>query len=200
MEAIAEGYPLQWPAGWPRAQSRQYSNFYATQSQAQQGILHQLKLLKAQDVVISTNVRLRRDGLPYTGDRAPADPGVAVYFILNGQQQCIPCDKWARVWENMRAIEKTIEALRGIERWGAKEMVDAAFRGFQALPAPSGGEYLEADAPWYVILGVNQFASKDEIKVAYREKAKSAHPDQGGSSREWESLQRAYDKGISNAS
>lgn len=42
--------------------------------------------------------------------------GVAVYFTLKGQQFCFACDHWDEIKDNMQAIHKTIEALRGIER------------------------------------------------------------------------------------
>jgi hypothetical protein len=65
--------------------------------------------------------------------RPPEDQGVAVYFTYNGSEQCIPCDKWRTIRENMRAIELTIAALHGLDRWEAKEVVNAAFFGSKAL-------------------------------------------------------------------
>jgi hypothetical protein len=49
--------------------------------------------------------------------RARDDVGVAVYFSYRNQQRCFACDRWNRIQDNMQAISKTIEALRGIERW-----------------------------------------------------------------------------------
>lgn len=194
---IAEGFPLQWPTGWPRTSRPARARFDTRFHKAVTELLHELELMGARDVVISSNIALRRDGLPYSGQKQPEDRGVAVYFRLKDVQQCVPCDRWDTVDDNIQAIRLTVAALRGLERWGAKEMVDAAFRGFQALPAPSGGDYLIADEPWYMILGVPEFAAKEQIKAAYRDKAKTMHPDQGGSPQEWARLQRAYDRGIS---
>src|SRR5689334_9104013 len=128
-------YPLAWPPGWPRTARPIPSQFKVTLEQAQRGVLRELGLLHARGVVISTNIPTRQDGLPYANFRQPEDQGVAVYFNRDGQQQCIPCDKWRTVRENMRAIELTMGALRSLDRYGAKETVDAAFRGFGALPA-----------------------------------------------------------------
>jgi hypothetical protein len=72
-------------------------------------------------------VQLRQDGLPYANRRAPSDTGAAVYFSYKGRQMCFACDKWQDVYDNIYAISKTIEALRGIERWGAGDMVEQAF-------------------------------------------------------------------------
>lgn len=64
----------------------------------------------------------------------------------------------------MRAIEKTIEALRGLERWGAKEMVNAPFRGFKALPASVTATLARS-------VEVSPTAGPDIIRAAYRSKA-----------------------------
>lgn len=44
---------------------------------------------------------------------------------------------------------------------------------------------------WWDVLGVKPDASDDEIKRAYRAKAKRAHPDLGGSTKDMEELNAA---------
>jgi hypothetical protein len=190
---MIDAFPLQWPTGWPRTEQPTRSRFETSQHRAQNGIVRELTLLGATDIVISTNLELRRDGLPYTKQTRLDDQGVAVYFNLNAEQQCIPCDKWYSIAENMRAIEKTIEALRGLDRWGAKEMVNAAFRGFKALPANAIVTPYKA-RPWHEVLEVAPTASPEVIKAAYRQKMLKGkvHPDLGGSSSAFEEVQRAY--------
>lgn len=190
---MTTAYPLAWPNGWPRtdARKRQPSRFSPNglTSEAQE-TLWELQRLGARNGVISTNIELRRDGLPYTGRRSPDDPGVAVYFTYEGRQQCIPCDRWSTVEENLRAVWKSIEALRSLERWGAKSFVDAAFTGFAALPSPG------AARPWWQVLGVAPTATLDEIGAAYRSKAKGAHSDTGGSDKAMSELNVARDEGL----
>lgn len=203
---MSSAYPLEWPPGWPRTNpgKRQRSQFGGgwnkgvTTARGIQDVLEELRRLKAKSVVISTNVELRLDGLPYSNRRDPDDPGVAAYFTLDGNEQCIPCDKWDRVGDNLRAISKTINALRGIERWGAKEMVDAAFRGFKALPPPSGDAIIigEVQEAWHDVLGVSPDAPKSVIKASFKAWARSAHPDSGGSDTEFLRLKKAYDEGM----
>jgi hypothetical protein len=186
---MTTAYPLSWPPGWPRTPShkRQPSRFSPKKLPTEaQDAVWELQRLGAKGAVISTNVPLRQDGLPYSNTRVD-DPGVAVYFTFNGRQQCIPCDRWATVEENLRAVWKSIEAMRSLERWGAKSFVDAAFTGFSALPPPASAR------PWWDVLGVDPNATADEINTAYRAKAKRAHVDAGGSDADMSALNVARD-------
>jgi hypothetical protein len=166
-----DAYPLNWPPGRPRAHGRERSQFKAKLGAAVQNIRNEVRLLGGSGLVISTNIELRKDGLPRADRSAPYDVGVAVYFTLKKRPMSFACDRWDRVEHNMRAIAKTIEALRGIERWGSGSMVEQAFTGFAALPAP--------EQPFQV-LGVGANASKEEIERAYRLLASQHHPDRGG--------------------
>lgn len=190
---MTQAYPLAWPSGWPRTapHRRLPSKFKPGGLTAEaQECRWELQRLGARQPVISTNIELRQDGLPYSNRRRPDDPGVAVYFTYEGRQQCIPCDRWATVEENLRAVWKSIEALRSLERWGAKSFVDAAFTGFQALPAPNSAR------AWWEVLGVSQHASVEEINAAYRSKAKDTHSDTGGSDAAMSELNVARDAGL----
>jgi hypothetical protein len=160
---------------------------------ARDGLLRELELLGADDIVMSTNIPIRKDGLPYANQRQPDDPGVAIYFTLDGQPQCIPCDKWDTVAQNLRAVELTIGALRGLERWGAKEMVNAAFRGFKALPE-SVIVTPYTTRPWYEVLQVQPDASHEVVRAAYRNLAAKYHPDNQdtGDNIKFIELQNAY--------
>lgn len=193
---MTESSPLKWPNGWPRNQKPEISNFKpGSIHQGGVDITRELELMGARNVVINSNMQYRQDGLPYTRQNV-TDTGVAVYFTLKGKQQCVPCDRWVRLEENMRAIAKTIDALRGIERWGAKEMVDAAFEGFKALPSGSGNT-IELDEPWNVTLGILSNASPEEIKVAFMRLSHLYHPDKPtGNTKMFQKINEAYKKGL----
>jgi len=182
---MTEAYPLQWPAGKPRTNRPERARFDISQERAQKGILEQIRMLGGKLPVISTNIPLRRDGLPYANRRPADDKGVAVYFTLRGQQMCFACDRWDDIKDNMQAIHKTIEALRGIERWGSGDMVQQAFTGFTALPSQ--------ESP-YDVLGVKPTATPDEIDAAFKQKAMFAHPDKGGSTEAMQKLNEARRK------
>jgi hypothetical protein len=135
----------------------------------------ELKLMKSDNWVISSNLILRRDGLPYAGQKTPADPGIALYFTRKGKEICISCDRYMSMDANLRAIGKTIEAIRGIERWGTEEMMDAAFTGFAALPETTSPSNTKV---WWEILDLTGPDVPDYlIDAAYKHLIKRYHPD-----------------------
>ena len=72
-----------------------------------------------------------------------------------------------------------------------REALQPSFRGYAALPPPAGAK----PNPWEV-LGIKRGASASEIEAAYREKAKKAHPDAGGSHDAMARLNRARDEAL----
>ena len=134
--------------------------------------------------VISSNLELRNDGLPRSGQRMPDDPGVAVYWTRKGQQQVMAIDLYDRVQDNMAAIAASLNALRAIERHGGAQILDRAFAGFTALAAP------DAFDPW-AVLGLHPGATKEAIEAAFRNQARKHHPDAGGSTEAFQRLERA---------
>lgn len=186
-------YPLSWPLGKPRTPYPATASFKTSFADARDGLMLELNRMSAKDVVLSTNNELRRDGLPYAQRRQPADPGVAVYFTWNGHQYAFACDCWLKVEDNLQAIRKTVEAIRGISRWGTGEMMQAAFAGFKALPETATA------SSWWNVLGVLPTASAEEIKAAYRKQARTAHPDAGGTDALMHQLNAARDEGLAQA-
>ena len=169
---MEQAYPLQWPQGRSRTPRHKvtYSRFDVTPSKAQSEMLGEIQRMGGRNIVVSTDRRVKRDGTLYARDlqSTPDDAGVAVYFERKGQRVCFCCDRYGKIWENMRAIGKTIEAMRGIERWGSAEMLDQAFTGFTALPPA------DEKRPWWVVLGVSESASAKEANDAWRAKCKDA--------------------------
>lgn len=186
-------YPLCWPLARPRCTSRRTNNnFKASFAGARDECLLEVRRLGGSAAIISTNVPLKRDGRPQHvewGKTIP-DPGVALYFTRKGKELCFACDRWHHVQDNMHAIALTIGALRGIERWGSGDMMEAAFAGFKALPAPGQGSGIN----WWQVLGVPVNATADQVKEAYRVLAVKHHPDRGGDRELWYRLQTAYEQ------
>lgn len=192
---MAEAFPLNWPDGWPRTPSfkRENSKFgKLTGSRVIGQLLDELRRLGARHVVISTNVPLRQDGLPYADkvDRKLDDPGVAVYFALNGKPLSMARDKYRTPWENMRSLVLAIDAIRSIERHGGSTMMERAFDGFTALPPPA------AQSEWWDILQVTRNATRVEIDANFRRLARDRHPDRGGSHAQMAQLNKAREDAI----
>lgn len=177
---MKEAFPLSWPDGWKRVARRTRSRFEVSGfGRARDFLLAEIRRMGGTGVILSTNIPLRLDGLPYANSREPNDPGVAVYFRYGKRDMCFACDAYVTVRENAYAVAKTIEALRGIERWGASDMMERAFRGFAALAATS-----ESAEDWTTVLQCSADATVDTINVQYRARARAAHPDVAGGSHE----------------
>lgn len=183
---MIEAYPLCWPVGRPRAKYRERGRFRAVFAKARDKIVSEVRLLGGAQTIISTNIELKRDGLPYATFKTPDDSGVAVYFTYKRRQMCFACDRYSGAAENMRAIALTIGALRGVARWGTGDMMEAAFTGFAALPAPGTG------TSWRAILEMNGDQTLEAARDNYRRLASKHHPDKGGSDAKMSELNAAY--------
>lgn len=159
-------------------------------------MVQQLKLLGALDVVISSDLQLRLDGLPLTKQREPADPGVAVYWCTRTERRVIACDVWTTTRENLRAIGLTVEALRQIERAGATQVLDRAYQGLAALPpgptANPFGDYFASG--WRQVFGFSptETVTAEQLRQRYRRLVKARHPDLGGTTEQFRELESAW--------
>jgi hypothetical protein len=200
-EAI-KAYPLCWPDGWARTKHRQSSPYKIKTDAALDELIGSVKLMGGRDIVVSSNVPIRRDGTMYRGDHSDQrieDPGVAVYWTArdtkgNPVPRVIPCDHWHTVRENVRALGMAIEYIRGLKRCGAGEIQERAFSGFARLPETTG----EASDCWSV-LGVKRTATRDQLTARLRELTRTEHPDHGGSSDGFARITRAYHEAIGHA-
>lgn len=182
---MTEAYPLAWPDGWPRTpQTDQKNGDQAFKRPSESGWAKPWTFAAARDAlveaigrqgamtcVVSTNFSLDRRFLAVEGKRRPADQGVAIYFQRRGKPYVMACDRYGDAEGNMRSLTLALEALRQLERHGGGTMLERAFAGFVALPAPKKS---------HEILGVLAVATADEIQKAWRARIGSAHPDQGG--------------------
>lgn len=203
MSDTVERYPLQWPTGWKRTpySQRRRAAFHSTRKDyytradgsrysvnrketlsvgdGLSRLTGELRRLNASNVIISSNLRVRNDGLPYASQAKQLDdPGVAVYFKLRGQPRVLACDKWSSAAENLAAIAGHIEAIRAVDRYGVGTL-EQAFAGYTAIPAKTGG------ADWRAELGFDKWQFQkitlDDVETMYRSLARQRHPDSGGS-------------------
>ncbi len=207
-------YPLSWPTGWKRTpgHQRRRASFHSWRSEyraatqftqahtskfkQELSVAAALERLRAEVVrldsaclnslVVSTNLALRLDGLPKSGQANPTDPGAAVYFKFRKKDRALACDKWDRVADNIVAIAKFIEAMRGQERWGVGSL-EQAFAGYTALP-PSAVD-------WRIVLGFQPDETPTAARVddRHRALARQHHPDVGGTEAEMAKINAARD-------
>lgn len=192
MDETITAYPLAWPSSWARKKNRERARFGKCErqyldgkwirgqrkdlsiSQGTERILSELSTMGIPDynVVISTNLDLRRDGLPRSAQRDPDDPGVAVYWRHGKETRCMAVDMYDRVADNLAAVAATLDAMRAIKRHGGSAILDRAFIGFKQLAAPE---------QWWQVLGLDtDKPTREQIEDAWMKLAKKHHPDVHG--------------------
>lgn len=208
MADSATSYPLQFPASRTRRRPEQRKDgrfnrketIYRdgqswrehramTVAVALERLQKELDRIGGRYPVVSTNLEPRADGVPRSGQRAPDDPGVAVYFQLAGKPHCLPCDTYNSVADNIAAVAAHIEATRAIERHGVASVAEM-FAGFLSLPSP------ETLRPWRQVLELHREpkVTTAAVEAAFRRLARERHPDRhGGSDALMAELNRARD-------
>jgi len=187
-------FPLSWPEGFPRAKTREAGRFKTSLAGALKNAQDSLRLFGSDsgravtNVILSSNVTL--------GQAKPADPGVAAWFLWDGEQRCIPVDRYTTVEANLQAIHHILEARRVELRHGTLALVRASFQGFTpALPPPGARK-----RAWREVLGLSHVPlvniSRATIENAYRGLARDRHPDAGGSHDAMSELNRARDEAL----
>lgn len=187
-------FPLYWPEGWPRTKKRWLTYRYKVPfGKARDELVSALKRLGAAEIVVSTNIPIRGDGLPKAGIE-PGDPGVAVYWMEGKAKRVIACDAWTKVRDNLRAVGLAVEGLCAVKRSGATQVLDRAFTGFTALAAenPKG-------RPWRMVFGWSADSiswTEYDVKQRFKELLLERHPDRGGSAEATHELTRARDEAL----
>lgn len=211
-------YPLSWPPGWKRtapvqrtsgrfgtARTREGNSWRTSQPITVAGATQRLReelgrmAVRDDDLVLSTNLRLRLDGLPRSDQSQPADPGAAVYWNdpWSAAPRCMAIDCYTRVEQNIAALAATIEAMRAIERHGGAIVLERAFTGFTALPPPIVAGMAR---PWWEVLGVPRDAGVQTIAAAWRSLSSQHHPDKGGTAERMAEINTARDAALKERS
>lgn len=185
-------YPLYWPDSWPRTESHKIKRAQFKDRSvyvARKELEFEVRRFGGQNLIISSNLELKMDGMPRSNQKQPADKGVSVFFDRKDEPVALACDVYSTVEDNLWALVRTLDALRQIERDGSPALINRAFKGFAALPDPNTRK-------WWEVLGVEMSADNSEIKKAYFILANIHHPDKGGDPMMFDQIQKAYDLAI----
>ncbi|ADB63968.1 heat shock protein DnaJ domain protein (plasmid) [Haloterrigena turkmenica DSM 5511] len=187
---------IDWPPQFPRtsAEDRQPNNRFDTSlRQSIDDLADELERVGADDWRLETAAehQKRNPRYPYA-DASPDDPGAVVRWTMDGDQYAAACDAYTRLRDNIRSLYKYIHEKRKMESrpvtTGESEFANAR------LPPADQEIAVEAEPPAHVVLGVDPNAGPEDIRQAYRRQAIDAHPDNGGSKREFRRLKRAKEQ------
>lgn len=176
-----EAYPLCWPEGWPRSKEQAWGGRFKSSresgvrsavslDESRRKLFAELdRMTDVRNVILSSNVPLRLDGMPRGTYAAVDDVGAALYFTMRGKPLAMACDRFDSVAANVRSLGLAIQAMRQLDRHGGGAMVERAFAGFAALPPPR--------SPWE-ILGMSPTSpTRAGVMDAFRARAFEIHPD-----------------------
>jgi hypothetical protein len=179
----------QWPG--ERNKNRKDATFRATYPKTLDELENELSKIKAKEIIIQveglTRDDIRNDGWPRSGNwkNGYGGPGVIVSFESPKGAMSFPCDKFRDWQDNLRAIAKSLEALRMVDRYGVTRG-NEQYRGWARLPAPNGRMSREQAISFLASLHRSppeNMARLDgeALRAICRTARIENHPDRGGS-------------------
>ncbi len=185
------GTGIDWPAGFsrtPPARREPNRSFEASLSNTPWDIATEMDRLDPDDWRASIgNTHTKSNTLPRY-DANPDDPGFVLRWSLDGEQFAVACDAYSRLRDNAREVYLWVHETR----MRGNRAVETGESEFAAARLPSGDEdAVVAAEPAHAVLNVEPDASDDEVRRAFRDAVKEAHPDQGGSREEFRRVKEA---------
>jgi hypothetical protein len=178
---------------FPKAERRVYSQFSSRYEVTLHDLGRELDALGAfrhggaAIQVVTTRGNIRRDGALRASAKVE-HPGVALSFISDHGPLTFHCDRYqvhsiareGEAWtHNLRAIAKTLEALRAVDRYGATKTGEQ-YTGFMAIENPS--VTLSAARERLAEIGEADLDDTSD-KHLVRKAREQAHPDRHGGNR-----------------
>jgi hypothetical protein len=168
-----------WPYDVTDPRRSRYA-FKAPWSNTMRLLDRELRMLDASDLVIGADFReqdLRLDGLPRSNARVPQHPGVELSFNTRRHGRLVyasdSCDWWEH---NVRSLALTLEALRAVDRFGGTRRGEQ-YAGFRQIESADGKVTRERGRRLV------------EAHGGYRQALAATHPDAGGSTDDFLSVQ-----------
>lgn len=195
---------------WLRPSSRRESTrFSAKWPATEELLLTEVEHLRGRNLVIEVDVReqdLRLDGTLRANAREALTPGVVVAFeSAKHGPMLYRCDTFVAAWShqgkswwhNVRAIAKTLESLRAVDRYGATE-TGQQYAGFKALPAGRAmpASHMTRQEAIYLL---DEYTDRDwaagdpnDVRHVHRRARAAAHPDRHDGDRTlWDKVEQA---------
>jgi hypothetical protein len=185
---------VEWPAQFgdrtPASERSRNNKYEVTLSKAFDELESELDRLGVDDYRYSFDARQRqKDGRPYSR-ASPDDPAFVLHWTKRGEQYAVGCDAYSRLRDNVRTVGLYVREKRMMER----RDVRTGETEFSNLRLPSGDDAVAGEAPPHVVLGVEPDADAETVREAFRERAKEAHADAGGSTEEFIRVKEAREE------
>ena len=153
------------------------SQFKVSPGRTQDDLRGELAAIGVRSCVIQADLDesdIRLDGMPRASARFRSERVVVSFEHPQQGAVSFPCGTYARFWHNVRAVVKTLEALRAVNRYGVTQRAEQ-YTGWRQLP-PSGSSIVLA--PFVSVEAAARFL----LKSVYDAAARKAHPDVAGGS------------------
>lgn len=181
----------QWPGKPTPSYARKRSTFRASYPDTLALLASEIEKLNGKGIVIQayfTRGEIRNDGWPRSSAR-PSQPGVIVSFHAAKGALSFPCDTFDAWEDNLRAIAKSLEALRQVDRYGVTRSSEQ-YRGFAQIEAPGAAKSMDKSSAEAFIRAHGN--GSGTLPDAYRYAARVLHPDMStGSHEQFVKLQEA---------
>jgi len=187
-----------WPNNVKRTapDKRKHSPFRSTWSRTLADLDTELVKAYARNVVIEIDApqaEIRRHGMP-KADARTRSPGVILQYDViwrnvetkqevRREHYVFPCDTYHDWQDNVRAIAKTLEALRAVDRYGVTRD-GQQFAGFKSIPAQTGTTLSIEQAATILAtesgIAFSLASGYEAAQRAFRTARSKTHPDAGG--------------------
>ena len=194
---------VDWPAGFDRTDSSDRSqnrSFEVSLSKAFDDLEDELGRLGVEEYRYEFDADQRKtDNRPYAR-ASPDDPSFVLRWTMDGEQYAVACDRYSRLRDNVRTVGHYIREKRKME----SRPVATGESEFANARLPPGDDEREkivarpASRDPNEVLGVAPDAPKGVVKAAARQLKKETHPDNGGSTAEFQEVVSAEEELLSD--
>lgn len=190
---------LAWPKGIAKTETREWSTFWILMPGCWRDFVRQLKKMQACNVEICWNLTcevldeaILVDGDPEETDGI--DTSVVIHFDWQTNRYRVVCGRWKTFAENLRGCYYTLRGMHDFRISGAESVSDPIFQScfIDKLRTPIPKKTVS----WRKILGTKRFPNANEIRMAWKEKAKMHHPDNGGNEDDMKRINAAKDEAM----